>query len=238
MKRVSFVIPTHNCAAWLPHAVESVLRQDYKEVEAVIVDDASTDSTAEYLAWLRDPRVRVVRNPERLGRSAARNIGNETAEGAIICVLDADDLARPHRARLTAQKMGGAEDLFLYGSAGLMDAVGTMTGEQRAEPFKLERAMTEGVNRIVHSTVAYSRVLAVRFPYESGEVADLGIDDWAQQLAAAHGGVRFDFIPAVVSDYRQLETGISAQRDQAKVKAAKAAFLARLAPSAPAGVAC
>mgnify|MGYP001580419262 CR=1 FL=1 len=236
MKNVSFVIPSHNCAAWLPHAVDSVLRQDYREVEAVIVDDASTDSTAEYLNWLRDPRVRVVRNPERLGRSASRNIGNESAEGDIICVLDADDLARPHRARMTAQKMGGAEDLLLFGSAAVIDAVGTLVGEHRAEPFRLERALAEGVNRIVHSTVAYSRALAARFPYESGDIADLGIDDWAQQLAAAQAGVRFDFIPGVVTDYRQLETGISAQRDEKKVQAAKAAFRARLA--APAGAAC
>ena len=89
--KVSFIIPSHNCAAWLPHAVESVLSQTHKDLECIIVNDGSTDSTEKYLDWLKDDRVRVIHNVKPLGRSLARNQGNAFALGDILCVLDADD---------------------------------------------------------------------------------------------------------------------------------------------------
>ena len=96
--RASFVIPTRDCAAWLPFAVNSALSQTVKDIEVVVVDDGSKDLTMEYLKWAekQDKRINVLLTAG-LGRSSARNIGNEQAQSEHIFVLDADDIALPKR---------------------------------------------------------------------------------------------------------------------------------------------
>jgi glycosyltransferase involved in cell wall biosynthesis len=92
---VSVVIPTRNRRRFLIRALESVLVQLDVTVEVVVVDDASTDDTAEWLARATDPRVRVITYESPQGVSAARNdaIGAATAEW--VAFLDDDDFWAP-----------------------------------------------------------------------------------------------------------------------------------------------
>jgi hypothetical protein len=85
----------------LPRAIASVLAQTEKDIELIIVDEASTDGTQEYLATLSDPRVRVTGRdpdgvPRRLGVAAARNLGLAAARGEFVAFFDSDDVCRPH----------------------------------------------------------------------------------------------------------------------------------------------
>jgi glycosyltransferase involved in cell wall biosynthesis len=224
--KISFVVPAHNSAAWLSQAVQSVLEQTHKDVECVVVDDASTDSTKDYLDWQvrQDTRVKAVRNEVNKGRSASRNIGNAIATGDVLCVLDADDLAIPSRAKTMVEKFSkGAE--FVYGSAVQMDACGRSLGEIRADVFDKKKALESMVNRIVHSSVAYTPDFAKRFPYQEGEASRLGCDDWQQQITAAVSGVRLDFVPNVLCAYRVLESGVSRTRNESEVRIFKAKYL-------------
>ena len=224
--RVSFVLPSFNSATWLAQAVQSCLEQTHKDIEVVVVDDGSTDSTKDYLAWQKnaDTRVFVLTNKGNRGRSYSRNLGNEAATGGAICVLDADDLALQNRAKIVSEKFEkGAQ--FLYGSAVQIDPCGRTAGEIRADVFNKDKAMESGVNRIVHSTVAYTPEFAKRFPYRDGEAAKLGLDDWAQQIEAACAGVKLDFVPNILSAYRILSGSVSHTRKDDEVKAFKVAFL-------------
>lgn len=228
--KISFVIPTHNCAAWLHPAVESCLNQTHKDIEVVIVDDASTDSTKKYLSFLdakKDKRIKIVSLNKNVGRSEARNIGNREASGEVICVLDADDISYPKRAELTAKAFENGVS-FVYGSAVMMSSQGEKMGEEIADVFNKDRAIETMKNRIVHSTVAYTKELALKFPYRGGEIADLGIDDWAQQVQLWTSGLKLDFIPNVLSAYRVLETSITAKRVCSEVKEAKKRFMESL----------
>jgi len=92
---VSVVIPTYNCARYLPEAVDSVLAQTYRDFETIVVDDGSTDNTPEVLAPYGD-QIRVIRQANA-GRSAARNAGVLAAQGEYIAFLDADDLWLPQK---------------------------------------------------------------------------------------------------------------------------------------------
>jgi glycosyltransferase involved in cell wall biosynthesis len=87
--RVSAVIPAHNCARFLPQAIDSALAQEGAAVEVVVVDDGSTDATPDVLASYAG-RIVAIRQPNR-GPSAARNAGIAASTGELVAFLDADD---------------------------------------------------------------------------------------------------------------------------------------------------
>jgi glycosyltransferase involved in cell wall biosynthesis len=94
---ISVVLPTHNRAGLLPRAIASVLAQTDVAFELIVVDDASGDGTAKYLATLSDPSVRVLTAQTNLGPSGARNRGLEAARAPAVAFLDSDDCYRPRR---------------------------------------------------------------------------------------------------------------------------------------------
>ena len=93
MLRVSVIIPVYNAAPWLGACLDSVLGQTLREIEVVCVDDGSTDGSVDILleCAAKDPRVRMLRQPENLGQGAARNRGLEEAKGEYAYFMDADD---------------------------------------------------------------------------------------------------------------------------------------------------
>lgn len=239
--KISFVIPSHNCAAFLPHAVESCLNQTYKDIEVVIVDDCSTDSTPELCEhFKKDSRIVVTRNDKNMGRSESRNIGNKIATGDIICVLDADDLADPKRAALTHGKFARGADV-VYGSAIVIDALGFQYQRLQADfiPGRKIQKMNEAIASgnvhpqdlqlgIVHSSMSYSKKVADKYLYAGGDVAKLGLDDWELQVRMLRDGLRFEVIPAIITHYRMTSTAISQNRSIEAVIECKKNVLASL----------
>lgn len=88
---VSVVLPTHNRAHLLGRAIHSVLGQSYRNVELLVVDDASTDDTAAVVASISDPRLRYLRQKQNRGTAAARNLGVRESRGALVAFQDDDD---------------------------------------------------------------------------------------------------------------------------------------------------
>jgi hypothetical protein len=91
---VSFVVPTYNFARYLGECIPSLLAQDYRDFEVLVMDDASTDATAEVARSFDDPRVRHVRNPTNLGHLRNFNRGLELARGRYLWLISADDRLR------------------------------------------------------------------------------------------------------------------------------------------------
>ena len=97
--QVSVIIPTYNRSWIIKEAIDSVLAQDYKEFELIVVDDGSTDHTSDVLDSSRN--VIKVLSQKNKGVSAARNRGIAEASGQFIAFLDSDDLWLPQK--LSAQ---------------------------------------------------------------------------------------------------------------------------------------
>ena len=88
---VSVIIPTYNRMATLPRAINSVLQQNYTNLELIIVDDGSNDGTDKYIEQLNDNRLKYIRLEKNLGPAGARNAGVNAAKGKYIAFQDSDD---------------------------------------------------------------------------------------------------------------------------------------------------
>lgn len=88
---VSVVIPVYNREATISRAISSVLNQTYKNIEIIVVDDYSTDSTCEKIREFEDKRVKLLEQKEHCGAARARNIGIKAAKGKYIAFQDSDD---------------------------------------------------------------------------------------------------------------------------------------------------
>lgn len=100
--KVSIVIPAHNAEGTIESAVLSVIRQTERDLEVIVVDDASSDTTAAIVTQLgqSEPRVRLLRNARNEGPGEARNKGLGQASGQWVGFVDADDWIAPERLEL------------------------------------------------------------------------------------------------------------------------------------------
>jgi glycosyltransferase involved in cell wall biosynthesis len=110
MKKVSVIIPVYNVEKYISATVQSVLDQTYKNFELLIVDDGSPDRSIEICQQFDDPRIRIIRQPNR-GVAAARNAGIRQAEGEYVALLDADDLWVPQKLEKHVEHLNNAPDV-------------------------------------------------------------------------------------------------------------------------------
>ncbi len=112
---VSVVVPAWNVAALLPRCLESLLAQTHRPLEIIVVDDGSTDGTAEVVLdhRCRHPEVHLISQPHR-GIGPARNAGLSVVRGEYLCFVDADDWVEPgYIADLLALAAGTGADLAI-----------------------------------------------------------------------------------------------------------------------------
>jgi glycosyltransferase involved in cell wall biosynthesis len=95
--KVSVIMPVYNAGEYVATAIESILKQSFGDFELLVVDDGSTDRSAEVVAGYSDPRLRRVENERNLGIAATRNRSIELARGRYIAWLDADDMSARRR---------------------------------------------------------------------------------------------------------------------------------------------
>lgn len=97
--KVSVVMCVWNGEKYLRECIDSILNQSFQDFEFIIVNDGSTDGTAEILQTyaVQDPRVRILENPQNMGIGFSRNKGNGAARGEYIAVMDQDDWSDPSR---------------------------------------------------------------------------------------------------------------------------------------------
>ncbi len=105
---ISVVIPCYNAAPFLRETIDSVLAQTHPALEVIVIDDGSTDDSAN-IAESYGPPVRVIRQHNQ-GESVARNRGMDEAKGDWIALLDADDLWLPHKLERELDALSQAPD--------------------------------------------------------------------------------------------------------------------------------
>lgn len=110
MANISVIMPLFNAEKYLPEALQSVLKQTYKNFELICIDDCSADRTRIIVEEFRkkDDRIRILVNEEHLGAGPSRNKGLKAAEGKFILFLDGDDIFEEE----LLEKVGGAMEKY------------------------------------------------------------------------------------------------------------------------------
>jgi|MTBAKSStandDraft_2_1061841.scaffolds.fasta_scaffold60296_2 glycosyltransferase involved in cell wall biosynthesis len=111
--KVSIIIPTYNRAHFITCAIDSALSQTFTDFEIIVVDDGSTDGTAELLRSRYGDKIVYLRQ-ERQGPAAARNAGMLIARGEYISFLDSDDLYYPYKLEMQVQLLDVFTDLAMF----------------------------------------------------------------------------------------------------------------------------
>jgi glycosyltransferase involved in cell wall biosynthesis len=130
--RVSIFVQAYNTASYVGDCLASVLAQESRHAfEVLVIDDASTDGTADIIARLADSRVRVIRHAPNTGAIATANEGYGLARGEFIARLDSDDRLRPQFVERTVSALLANPRLGLaYGDIVTIDAAGSATSSE------------------------------------------------------------------------------------------------------------
>jgi glycosyltransferase involved in cell wall biosynthesis len=220
---VSVIVPVYNEEAFIAEALDSAFAQDYRPFEVIVIDDGSSDRTAE-IASRYD--VQLVRQLTR-GPAAARNAGVELARGDYIASLDGDDIWPADRvsAMVSALERTGAGIV-----SGLIEYFFT-PGEAKPDHFPTEitKPVPGGhVTLLVHRSV-YDLVGLFDESMRVGEDTD-----WF--MRARDAGVAFEFVQQVVMRYRIHAGNTShdiAARRQAALKIFRASIARRRSGAGP-----
>lgn len=215
---VSVVIPTYNRADVLPEALDSVLAQDWPELEVIVVENGSTDRTAEMLAEYETRHADVVRvihlHPNR-GPSRARNAGILAARHQFIAFLDSDN-------RWSPGKLDRQMPLFEADPSLDLTFTGYRTFGASARTVLIEgwRVSQEHALRelLVGCCINTSSVVVRRESFaESGlfDPATDGLEDYELWVRMAASGLRIGYLAEPLAEYRIHESALSSDLGRA-----------------------
>lgn len=198
---VSVCIPTHERREMLAEALRSVLSQATEDVEIVVSDNASADGTADMVAALGDPRVRLLRQERDVGSVENHNACVRAARGTWILFLHDDDLLLPGGLRRVAELVRSREACDILLPAYLS---GLLEGNVFDNCLRL-------LNGISPSSTLFRRALLLRFPFEPDNVCC----DWEVLFLAALRGSRLCTYPFAYVERRHHggQEGTAAARD-------------------------
>ena len=116
--QVSVVMPVYNGERYLAEAIASILGQTYADFEFIIVDDGSTDGSAEIICEFveRDSRIQFIRLDRNMGHATARNNGISVASGKYVANMDCDDVCLPDRLRRQVNFLESNPNIDVLGS--------------------------------------------------------------------------------------------------------------------------
>ena len=223
--RVSMVMPVHNGARWLEEAIDSVLTQDFRDFELILVDDASRDESPAIMAAAaaRDPRVRLLTLAANVGLPGALNHGFAAARAPLHSWTSDDNLLRPQMlGRLVATLDAHPEADVAHADFTQIDEHGADIGHTRVGPA--ERLLYG--NNVGACFLYRARVTEALNGYDTQL---FGVEDYDFWLRAAQ---RFRFIALHEDLYRYRKHGGSlTSRRAEQIQALTAEIVERAMPA-------
>jgi len=214
---VSIILPAYNSEKYIQRAVESALKQSYKNIEVIVIDDSPNDKTMDIISEIRkrDDRAVYVKNENRLGFVKSLNKGIRTAKGEYIARLDSDDYwCAPNKLEKQVRFLEDHRDYVLCGGGCIsIDD----TGRELYKWLYLEKDVRKTIffeNQLIHSAVVFRKGA-----YESAGGYDEQLDyceDWDLWLKMGRIGKLYNFQDYFVC-YLQGNQNRSDRRKECKV---------------------
>ncbi len=210
---VSIITPTFNRARFIGQAVESVLAQTIGDYELLIIDDGSTDNTAEVVApFLGDHRIQyqVQRN---LGQSVARNKGLKAARGEFICFLDSDDAWVPDKLEYQLAVMDHNPEVdIVHGDEIIIDEQGHELSRENIRRYSgiISRQL------LADNSVSINTAMVRRHCFDAlgGFNTGYGVADDYELWLRFSTRYKFLYVPSYFGYYRVMSDQISSDKDR------------------------
>ncbi|WP_019141153.1 glycosyltransferase [Noviherbaspirillum massiliense] len=210
---------TWNRAEYIGEAIESVLSQDYRNFELLIVDDGSTDHTEEVVAGFSDPRIRYIRK-EHSGLAPTRNRALAEARGDYIVWHDSDDVLLPgvldaygKLARTWPEVAVAYGDLIVVGASGNM--LGELKSDNHAGNAHFLARLARRNALPIGGTMVKTSVMRAVNGFDDSLTAAEDYDLWVR-IAAQR--LPFMHLDRFVCKYRQHGTNVSLKRDEVRAQ--------------------
>jgi glycosyltransferase involved in cell wall biosynthesis len=204
MPKVSVVLPVFNAADTVARAVRSILEQTLCEIELIVVDDGSTDDTADVVKAIRDPRLRLVQQP-RGQVAVAANTGTAHATAPLIARMDADDYSHPQRLERQWEMLQQQSADVVGCQVRIVDEAGgatcTMQNYQRWINEETHTAEQIRALRFVEFPLVNPTIMARREYFELGFSDGDFPEDYDLMLRASRQGMRFAKVDQILLDW-------------------------------------
>lgn len=221
---ISVVIPAYNREKYIEKSVRSILSQDYKELEVIVVDDGSKDKTSEVVSKIDDERVKLITCEKNGGACKARNIGIENAKGEIIAFQDSDDVWHENKLTLSLKAMQESGADFVFTAVSRIGEKGY--AENRIVPsYNLNNDVSNAdkMKTLLHTNcVSTQTILAKKTVFDKIRFDERlpRFQDWDLALQVVRGGYKVHFLEEPTVDCYVLGDSITASGEKA-VKAYK-----------------
>jgi glycosyltransferase involved in cell wall biosynthesis len=155
---ISVLIPVYNAEDELIDSIKSITNQSYTNLEIIIIDDCSTDFTAEKLLELTDNRIKIFKNECNLQIAATLNKGMQLCQGKYVARMDADDYSLPDRIMKQYLFLEKNPDYLLVGSYYFAETNGQNLGvRKQVTGYKRLRSKLLFGNNICHPSIMINR---------------------------------------------------------------------------------
>lgn len=156
---ISIIVPVYNVEKYIRETMDSVLAQTYPDWELLLVEDGSSDRSADvaadYIAEKREMRIRLIKQSSNQGAAKARNRGLKEAKGRYIAYLDADDLWEPDKLERELAFMQEKDAAFVFTGYEFAEEDGTGMGKVVRVPGTLSYRQALSNTTIFTSTVMF-----------------------------------------------------------------------------------
>ncbi|HEV2915722.1 MAG TPA: glycosyltransferase [Pyrinomonadaceae bacterium] len=186
--KVTVLMSVHNGEKYLRQAVESILSQTFDDFEFLIIDDASTDRSAELIRSFGDHRIKLLRNETRLGLTRSLNLGIGLARGQYIARMDADDISVPERLEKQVSFLDRHPSCSVVAArAAFMDELGNRVADwpedwQTTTSLEIYRQLPK-TNCVAHPTTMLRAAIAKEYRYSENQVYAQDHDLWLRLCA-------------------------------------------------------
>lgn len=213
---ISIVIPLFNGERFIAQTLESVLAQTYRNIEVIVVDDASTDKGCEIVRHYstEDSRLRLLLCETNFGGPARpRNIGIEASQGEFIAFVDADDVWKPHKLQTQLDFLIHNPDIdMVHSPAEIIDEHGNISPSRKQRFLSLLLRLMSPKNAIIYGNFININTLMVRQPLINRFIEEkrlVAIEDWMFHILNLHDGLKAATVEEALIYYRVHSASIS-----------------------------